>query len=172
MTGGLRGFLLTSSSAVLYDRDGSLLLVHRKINILTELMSPPYTPGRNDSSNVRAVDTHLGRIGILICADTFKENLLDLMQAAKPSLVIVPYGWAANSTEWPAHGADLINLVSHVANRTHAVAVGVDLVGNITHGPWTGQTYGGFSAVAAANGTVLARGWDRKAELGFVDVDL
>ena len=33
-------------SAVLIDKRGRILLKHRKINILTQLMSPPYTPGK------------------------------------------------------------------------------------------------------------------------------
>jgi len=31
-------------SAALIDNSGNILLKHRKINLLTELMSPPYTP--------------------------------------------------------------------------------------------------------------------------------
>ena len=49
-------------SAVLIDDRGTILLKHRKINILTHLMEPSYTPGKD----IQAVDTRLGRIGLLI----------------------------------------------------------------------------------------------------------
>lgn len=59
-------------SVVLIDAKGEIQLKHRKINILIPLMNPPYTPG----DNVSVVDTKFGRIGLLICADTFRKDLL------------------------------------------------------------------------------------------------
>ncbi len=44
-------------SAVLIDPKGRILLKHRKINILTELMTPPYTPG----DSIGAVETPVGK---------------------------------------------------------------------------------------------------------------
>ncbi|MHC4227665.1 MAG: carbon-nitrogen hydrolase family protein [Planctomycetota bacterium] len=49
-------------SAVLIDDTGKIVLKHRKINLLAELMSPPYTPGQG----VNVVKTKFGRIGLLI----------------------------------------------------------------------------------------------------------
>ncbi|HPA46734.1 MAG TPA: carbon-nitrogen hydrolase family protein [bacterium] len=159
---------LLYDSAVLIDRDGSLLLKHRKINILTELMKPPYTPG----NTIRAVETRFGRIGILICADTFIEEHLIRMKEAKPDLVIVPYGWAAKKDEWPEHGRNLQNTVSKAARVIGAPVVGTDLVGCITHGPWSGYTYGGQSVVCDASGEVLALGCDRDRDIVIVRVSL
>ena len=47
-------------SAVLIGYNGNILLKHRKINILDELMRPPYTPGEG----VNVVDTKFGKIGL------------------------------------------------------------------------------------------------------------
>ncbi len=153
-------------SAVLIDRDGTLLLKHRKMNILSELMTPPYTPG----TDVRAVDTRLGRVGMLICADTFVSQHLQRMREKRPDILIVPYGWAALKEKWPEHGKSLSDTVSKAARAVGAPVVGVDLVGLITHGPWSGRTYGGQSVVCDATGALLANGRDRDVDLFVVDL--
>lgn len=155
-------------SAILLDDRGNLLLKHRKINILTELMNPPYTPG----SDVETVDTPLGRIGLLICADTFKDDILEKMAALKPDLVLVPYGWAAKTEEWPEHGESLKRVVQKTARTVSAPVIGTDLVGQITHGPWTGRTFGGQSCAADRRGNVLAVLKDRDREVRIVEVEL
>ena len=153
-------------SAVLIDSDGTLLHTHRKINILTKLMDPPYVPGEMGGGNIAAVATKCcGRVGVLICADTFQDNILAAMAAAKPDVVAVPYGWsgcpeaAVNpksgildceplTDRWPQHGLDLIERVHIVANTTGAPTLGADCVGQQLVGPWRGQTYGGWSNIA------------------------
>jgi predicted amidohydrolase len=46
-------------SALLVDDNGQILLKHRKINVLSHLMNPPYSTG----NSVSAVDTKFGKIG-------------------------------------------------------------------------------------------------------------
>ncbi|MGQ9525987.1 MAG: carbon-nitrogen hydrolase family protein [Armatimonadota bacterium] len=157
-------------SAVLFDRTGRLLLRHRKINVLPELMTPPYSQGSPDG--IRAVDTELGRIGLLICADTFTEEHLVRMRQQRPDLLLVPYGWAAEPSEWPEHGRKLIDLVKHVARTVGCATVGCDLVGQMTHGPWAGRTFGGQSVVVSRDGKVLAVGKDRDVDVMVVEVDV
>jgi predicted amidohydrolase len=155
-------------SAILVGRDGQILLKHRKINILTELMHPPYAPGSLDE--IRAVDTPIGRVGMLICADTFKDEIIDAAAARKPELLIVPYGWAADTNEWPDHGKQLAAWVAHTARRAGCPVIGTDLVGSISTGPWKGKTYGGQSVVADATGRILATLRDRDAEVRVIDL--
>ena len=157
-------------AAILLDMDGTLLLHHRKVNILTELMNPPYTPGKSASSSV--VDTRFGRIGMLICADTFLDETVAEIAAGQPDLVLVPYGWAAPENDWPQHGQSLQAWVSHTAKRTAAPVVGVDATGAIQHGPWAGYLYGGQSVVTDAAGNVLAVMADRKSETRVFEVKL
>src|SRR6201993_844918 len=71
-------------SAILVDRTGKLLWKHRKINVLPELMTPPYSQGSADAINV--VETEFGRIAFLICADTFTDAFVQRMKALKPDL--------------------------------------------------------------------------------------
>jgi len=155
-------------AVVLMDRDGRLLSRHRKINVLPELMTPPYTPGKPDDIGV--VETPFGRIGLLICADTFAVRHLEIMRDRKPDLVLVPYGWAAQPDQWPQHGDSLLQTVAKAARTIGAPVVGADNIGTITHGPWTGRTYGGQSVATDADGNVLARGKDREAQVLVFDV--
>jgi predicted amidohydrolase len=148
-------------AAVLIDPQGAILLKHRKINILTELMTPPYTPGET----VEVVDTPLGRIGMLICADSFLEPLCARLRDQQPDLVLIPYGWAAEESAWPEHGENLREVVRQAARWIGAPVIGTDAVGAITHGPWTGKTYGGQSTAANAHGHTLANAMDRQADV-------
>jgi predicted amidohydrolase len=153
-------------SVILIDDAGKIRLKHRKINILTELMTPPYTPGEE----IGCVETKLGTIGLLICADTFKKEIIEEMAGLKPDLVLVPYGWAAKEEQWPQHGQELRKIVAKAALTTKAPVVGVDLVGEIIHGSWTGMTYGGQSVAADANGEIIAIASDRDREVKIVEI--
>ncbi len=155
-------------SVVLIDNDGQILGKHRKINILTELMTPPYIPGED----IGVTETRFGKIGLLICADTFKADILQRMAEHDPALVLVPYGWAAREEQWPEHGKELHRTVSDAARIIGAPVVGTDLVGEISHGPWTGMTYGGQSVAADSRGNIIAVAKDRDREVLIVDIVL
>lgn len=153
-------------SALLIDSRGGIALKHRKINLLSELMHPPYTAG--DSIDV--ADTEFGRIGLLICADTHEDEILSQMATLKPDLLLVPYGYAADAEVWPEHGKKLEIVVCRAARKTGASCVGTNLVGQISHGPWKGRTYGGHSVVAERNGEVVVTGKDRDRDVIIVEV--
>lgn len=155
-------------SAVLIDPQGRILLKHRKINILTELMDPPYTPGQE----VQVAKTPLGIIGLLICADSFREPLCQRLRDLKPDLVLIPYGWAADEKAWPQHGESLQKVIQQAARWTNAAVVGTDAVGAITHGPWQGKVYGGQSVAVDARGRVVATAKDRQQDVVVVSLPL
>jgi predicted amidohydrolase len=157
-------------SAILVDRTGRILWKHRKLNVLPELMEPPYTKGRPEG--IGAVDTEYGRIGMLICADTFGDSYAERIAELKPDLMLIPYGWAAEMDKWPGHAQTLERLVTRRAEQWKCPVVATDLVGMMTHGPWKGQTFGGASLVADATGKVLALLRDRDVEVRVVDVPL
>jgi predicted amidohydrolase len=157
-------------SVILLDKHGTLLWKYRKLSVLPELMSPPYTEG--DPKGIGVVDTGFGRIGLLICADTFVDEYAQRIAELKPDLVIIPYGWAAVSTDWPKHERNLANLVAGRAKQWGVPAVGTDLVGEITHGPWAGQTYGGASIVADNRGEIIARLRDRDVDVQVATIEL
>nr|WP_233214595.1 carbon-nitrogen hydrolase family protein [Rhodopirellula bahusiensis] len=153
-------------SVVLFDDEGKLILKHRKMNVLTHLMSPPYTRGET----VEVVETKFGRVGMLICADTFHDETVERMASKKPDLLLVPYGWAANADDWPGHGPSLRSTIARAAKTIGCPIVGTNLVGSISGGPWQGMIYGGQSYTVTPDGTVLSQGADRDREICLVDV--
>lgn len=157
-------------SAILIDKAGKILWKHRKLNVLAWLMDPPYSEGQAEGIGV--VETEFGRIGLVICADTFKDDIAKRIEELAPDLMLVPYGWAAPVDKWPEHSKDLENLVAKRAARWKCPVVGTDLVGQMTHGPWKGQTYGGASVVVDAAGKVLHVLRDRDVEVRTVRLEL
>ena len=157
-------------SAILVDKSGKLLWKHRKINVLPELMTPPYSQGRPEDIGV--VDTEFGRIAVLICADTFTDAYLERLKALKPDLMLVPYGWAATVDKWPEHAKELEKLVVKRAAQWKCPVVGTDVIGEMTHGPWKGQTYGGASVVVDGSGQVMHVLRDRDVEVRTVTLQL
>ncbi|NQV31054.1 MAG: carbon-nitrogen hydrolase family protein [Phycisphaeraceae bacterium] len=155
-------------AAVLIDDQGRILLKHRKINTLPHLMTPPYTPGQE----VQVVRTKFGVIGLLICADSFKESVCERMGKLKPDLVLIPYGWAAKEAAWPEHGDSLRSVVQKAARSMHAPVIGTDGVGQISSGPWKGMVYGGLSVAATAQGEVIAIGKDRQHDIKVISLPL
>ena len=151
-------------SVVLIDNNGNILLKHRKMNLLAELMSPPYTPGKN----IDIVETEFGRVGLLICADTHDSKILKRMAALKPDILLIPYGYAAAEDEWPGHGKELEKVVANTARKTGAFVIGTNLVGEITKGPWKGRIYGGQSVAVDRTGRVVSVAKDRVRDINIV----
>jgi predicted amidohydrolase len=155
-------------SAVLIGNKGNILLKHRKMNLLMELMSPPYAPGKN----IYVVETEFGRIGLLICADTHDNKILKRMASLKPDLLLIPYGYAAEENEWPGHGRELEKVVTNTAQKTTAFVIGTNLVGEITHGPWKGRIYGGQSITADKTGQVIIVAKDRDRDINIININI
>jgi predicted amidohydrolase len=157
-------------SAILVDKTGRLLWKHRKINVLPELMTPPYSQGKPD--DIGDVDTEFGRIAVLICADTFTDAFVDRLKSLHPDLMLVPYGWGATNDQWPQHSKELEALVQQRAAQVQCPMAGVDLVGEMTHGPWAGWTYGGSSFVADGAGRILVTARDRDTDTLVIDLPI
>lgn len=155
-------------SAVLIDNKGNVLLKHRKINLLTELMIPPYTPGKN----IDVIETEFGRVGLLICVDTHDSKILKRMATLKPDLLLVPYGYAADEDQWPGHGKELKKVVANTARKTKAFVIGTNLVGEITKGPWKGRIYGGQSVAADRTGRVMIVAKDRDRDINIININI
>jgi len=151
-------------SALLINDEGRIVLKHRKMNLLEWLMTPPYSPGQE----VRVAQTRFGRLGVLICADTHVESILLRMRDLRPDLVLVPYGYAAQESAWPEHGKELERVVTNAAKVIGAPVVGTNLVGQITHGPWTGCTYAGHSVAADETGGLICVGNDFDRDVRLV----
>ena len=155
-------------SAILVDNRGNIILKHRKINILTELMSPPYTAG----SDIKTVETKFGTIGMLICADSFEDKILNRMSDQHPDIVLIPYGWANSEESWPGHSEELSRTVRNAAKEIGCYVIGTDLVGEISHGPWKGLVYGGSSVTSDRYGEIIGQCRDRDRDVVLVNIEL
>ncbi len=153
-------------SALLIDDKGQIILKHRKINVLPHLMNPPYSMG----NSISAVDTNFGKIGILICADSFQDHLLTELRKHSLDLVLIPYGWAAEKSQWPGHGSELVNVVRHATQLLKCPVIGPNSIGTIGHGAWKGKTYNGQSVAADEKGNILAKGKEGEPDLIFIEV--
>lgn len=156
-------------SAILIDDKGEILLKHRKLEVLPELMNPPYTAAKDVNA---VVDTEFGKIGLLICADTHKPEILARMAKLKPDLLLVPYGYVEEEQNWPEHGKELQRVVRNAALRTAAPVIGTNSVGEVTKGPWAGRIYGGQSVAVDKNGEIIAAAADRDRDIKVFDVKL
>ena len=154
-------------AALLIDDAGNILLKHRKINILTTLMTPSYSSGKN----INVAKTRFGNIGVMICADSFKGELLAEMKNKNPDLLLIPYGWAAPEDAWPEHGKELVKTVKNTSEKVDCPVVGTNLVGEISHGPWFGQTYGGLSVFYNNKTDELIIGKDRERDVRVFSVE-
>ena len=159
-------------SALLIDDTGTIVFKHRKLNILDWLLDPPYTPGES----VNVVQTKYGKIGILICADTFTfepwANYLEKMAELEPDMVLVPYGWAKTTEHWPETGDELAEVVKQASLEIGAPVIGTNLVGMISNGPWTGWIYGGLSVAADASGEIIATCRDRDRDIKIITLKI
>lgn len=66
-------------SAVLLDREGRIVLHHRKIE-----EHPPFTLGEE----VKAVDTELGRLSVVICGDLFNDDVVGQIDRSVDLLLV------------------------------------------------------------------------------------
>ena len=149
------------NSAVLIDREGKLLLKHRKINEL-DIAHDVY--GQGDRINV--CETEFGTIGLLICADaTAKDNILTRsLGYLGADLILLPSAWAVEPThdnsENP-YGGLWLNAFNPVCKEFNLNIAAVSNVGEITDGPWEGWYCIGNSIFIGNNGdpvTVLPYG--------------
>lgn len=143
------------NSALLIDSNGKVLYRHRKINLIPDVEAPPTQAGPADG--LWAVPTRFGRIGLMICADSFLTAHREILRVQKPDIVLIPYAWAAPSHAWPGHGERLRAMIAVNARDIGCPVVGTDGVGVMTGGPWKDYVVGGCSAAYLSDGTPLVQ---------------
>jgi len=170
------------NSAVLFDADGSLCGLYRKMHIPDDPLYYEkyyFTPG---DLGFRALDTRLGRIGTLVCWDQWFPEAARLTALAGAAILFYPTAIGWHPQEKAAFGA-----AQHDAWRTiqrsHAIANGVFVgsvnrvgfeTGNIRGNEAAGQglEFWGGSFLCDPFGRILAEaGHDQEAIL-VAEVDL
>jgi predicted amidohydrolase len=158
------------NSAVLFAPDGELLLHHRKIHEL-DIAQPLYARG----DRLQVVETALGTIGVMICADGFApgevvSRTLVLMGA---KVIVSPSSWAVPADHDNArepYGTLWRDCYGRVARETGVWIAGASNVGPVTAGAWAGWKCIGCSLVVGPDGEPVATGPYGEESLIVVDL--
>jgi predicted amidohydrolase len=158
------------NAAILIDRDGRLVQIHRKINVL-DIAQDLYDIG----DRLGVAQTTAGIIGVNICADNF-PNTLDIGQALGrmgAELLVSPCAWAVDAdhdnSEQP-YGELWRGAYGWLAPQFSMPIIGASNIGPITAGPWSGRKCIGCSLIVDAHGAPVATGpYDEEA---LIEVEL
>lgn len=146
------------NAAVIIDREGQLLIKHRKLNEL-DFAHNLYDQG--DRLNV--VHTELGTLGLLICADANAKDFtisksLGYMGA---DIILSPSAWAVpgdHSNELNPYGDTWRNAYEPICKQFEIWYVGVSNVGTVDDGEWTGWNCIGCSLATNHKGEEVIQG--------------
>lgn len=143
------------NSAVLIDPLGEVILLHRKINEL-DIGHPYYALGRS----LKVVQTDLGAIGVMICADasTGNREIPRTLSYMGADLILSPSSWAVpadyDNIESP-YGGTWWNAYKPVAKDFRVWIASCSNVGWMTGGPWKGWKAIGCSMVIGPGGAEI-----------------
>lgn len=143
------------NSGVLIDANGELLLRHRKINELG-FARELYSTG----TGLGVVDTSIGRVGLMICADAFIDGLVitRCLGAMGATIILSPCAWAIPpDRDLIAHPYGQLWRDSYAppAREFRMVIAGCSNVGPVTAGSWSGWRCIGNSMIMGRHGTTL-----------------
>lgn len=169
---------LYHNTAVVFDRDGSIVGKYRKMHIPDDpgfYEKFYFTPG---DLGFEPIQTSLGRLGVLVCWDQWYPEAARLMALKGAEMLIYPtaIGWDLNDTK----EEQMRQLEAWIiSQRGHAVANGLPVisVNRVGHEPDpSGQTSGilfwGNSFVAGPQGEILAQAENSIPENLVVEVDM
>jgi len=169
---------LYHNTAVVFERDGSIAGMHRKMHIPDD---PAYyekfyfTPG---DLGFHPIHTSVGKLGVQVCWDQWYPEGARLMALAGADILIYPTAIGYESSDSPEEQARQ-RQAWQLVQRGHAVANGLPVVAvnRVGHEPDpSGQTRGiqfwGSSFVAGPQGELLAEASQSEPENLIVDIDL
>ena len=169
---------LYHNTAVVFERDGAIAGLHRKMHIPDD---PAYyekfyfTPG---DLGFRPIKTSVGQLGVQVCWDQWYPESARLMALAGADILIYPTAIGYESSDTPEEQARQRN-AWQLVQRGHAVANGLPVVAvnRVGHEPDpSSQTRGiqfwGSSFVCGPQGELLAEASATEPENLIVDIDL
>lgn len=162
---------LYHNTAVVYDADGSVAGMYRKMHIPDDPLYYEkfyFTPG---DLGFRAFDTRFGRLGVCVCWDQWYPEAARLTALAGAQILFYPtaIGWLPDERE--QYGASQ-HSAWETMMRSHAIANGVFVAAPNRVGVEGQLQFWGASFVSDPNGNILARGpHDQEATL-IVECDL
>ena len=169
---------LYHNTAVVFDTDGSIAGIYRKMHIPDD---PAYyekfyfTPG---DIGFEPIQTSIGKLGVQVCWDQWYPEGARLMALKGAEILIYPtaIGWESTDTQ----EEKLRQIGAWITvQRGHDVANGLPVIAvnrvGLEHDP-SGQTNGilfwGNSFVAGPQGELLAQASNTKEENLIVDIDM
>ena len=169
---------LYHNTAVVFDKDGSMAGMYRKMHIPDD---PAYyekfyfTPG---DLGFRPIVTSIGILGILVCWDQWYPEAARLMALAGSEILIYPtaIGW---ETTDPEEEKERQISAWMTVQRGHAIANGIPVVtvNRTGHeadpsGVTGGIAFWGNSFVCGPQGELTARAQAREEEILLVEIDM
>ena len=168
---------LYHNTAVVFERDGSIAGIYRKMHIPDD---PAYyekfyfTPG---DLGFKPIDTSVGRLGVLVCWDQWYPEAARLMALQGAELLIYPTAIGWESTDSDAEKQRQRDAWITV-QRGHAVANGLPVVtvNRVGHEPDPSGVTGGIqfwgsSFVAGPQGEMLYEASDHEEAMATVEID-
>lgn len=162
------------NTAILVNEAGTILLKHRKINLVTGI-EDMYSVG----DCVRVVDTKFGKIGISICADNLIESdvIGHTLGRMGCQILLSPSSWAVSQEFLKSekkYGDEWIVPYKKLSQTYKMPVVGVSNVGEVPFGAWKGWCCIGNSIATNSKGEVVkVLPFGRKAEtLDILEVEL
>jgi predicted amidohydrolase len=161
------------NTAILIDNQGNILNKYRKINLL-EVEFPYYSPG----SSLSVVDTSLGRIGINICADNYKDSLhlAKSLVHMNAQIILSPSSWTVDhfvTEEMNPYQDKWINPLQTISKIYEIPFISTTSVGYIVGGPYEGKKMIGCSLAVDKNGNYIQGEFNEFAgDVKVVDIEL
>ncbi|MEZ4979669.1 MAG: carbon-nitrogen hydrolase family protein [Chitinophagales bacterium] len=142
------------NTAILINPEGEIILKYSKINLLT-VEFPFYEIG----SSLAVVDTPLGRIGLNICADNYKESthIAKTLASMGADLILSPSSWTVDhyiQEDEDPYRDKWLSPLHHVCHYFNTYIVSVTSVGYIVGGPYEGKKMVGCSLVVGPEGLI------------------
>jgi N-carbamoylputrescine amidase len=167
---------LYHNTAVVYDADGSVAGMYRKMHIPDDPLYYEkfyFTPG---DLGFRSFPTKYGRIGVCVCWDQWYPEAARLTALTGAEIIFYPtaIGWLPDEKE--EFGVSQHNAWETMM-RSHAIANGVFIAAPNRVGPEGKLQFWGGSFVSDPNGNLLAKGSHEgeqivtaECDLGLIDV--
>lgn len=151
------------NAAVLISPEGTILLHHRKINVLIGVEDIYATGDR-----LGVIDSPFGKLGLDICADSNMPVIPHLLARMGASIILSPCAWAVppdHEQEREPYGKMWIDAYTSISREYGIGFVGVSNVGPVEAGAWRGWHCIGCSLAVGPEGGVLLQGpYGREAE--------
>ncbi len=168
---------LYHNTAVVFDKDGSIVGKYRKMHIPDD---PAYyekfyfAPG---DLGFQPIQTSVGKLGVLVCWDQWYPEGARLMALAGAEMLIYPTAIGWESTD-PQEEKDRQFGAWQISQRGHAVANGLPVIAVNRTGyeyDWSGVTGGiqfwGQSFVAGPQGEILYQAPVDQEDFAVVEID-